>query len=238
MRRLFTAAAAFMLACAMTAGMASCGDKEKSESSVSGNTLVGGQKPTNMSNEDYQKAYVAGADLLPSIDSNVTIQISYDNSFWNDETGYEELYLVDRYIDALNKADVKTIAECYYPGYLESVCEDNDKYANPEAFIKDYYSNLAEKLCEGFSINFIEVSNCQLAGDLDADSRFATRDETLKKAFGDDFTSKISDRKLLTIGNYTYFGNADNKYLTELTNVIPEGIQFCVYEIEGKPYIF
>ena len=45
MRRLFTAAAAFMLACAMTAGMASCGDKEKSESSVSGNTLVGGQKP-------------------------------------------------------------------------------------------------------------------------------------------------------------------------------------------------
>ena len=98
--------------------------------------------------------------------------------------------------------------------------------------------SFAEKLCEGFSINFIEVSNCQLAGDLDADSRFATRDETLKKAFGDDFTSKISDRKLLTIGNYTYFGNADNNYLTELTNVIPEGIQFCVYEIDGKPYIF
>ena len=232
----FTSALAMVILACLTASAVSCGDK--TDNSNSGNMLVGSEKPTDMDNETYQNTYASNDDLLPSQDSNVSIQISYDNSYWNDSTGYDELYLVDKYVSALNSGDVKAINDCYYPGFLEGICKDSGSYESAEAFIKDYYAQMEDTFGEGFQINFIEISNCQLAGDLEADSRFATRDENLKKIFGDDIASKISDRKLLTIGGYSYYGNADTKYITELTNVLPEGILFCVYTIDGKPYIF
>ena len=67
---------------------------------------------------------------------------------------------------------------------------------------------------------------------------FATRDQSLQKAFGDDFTSKITERKLLTIAGYTYFTSKSGDGYANLVDVLPEGIQFCVYTIDGKPYIF
>lgn len=238
MRKILTAVTALILAGTMAAGMASCGDKDKKESSTSENMLVGGQKPTDMSNDDYQKAYVSGFDLKPSDDENISVMISFDSDYFGGESkDYSEIYLVDKYIDALNKNDVAAVKECYYPDYLESLCENGD-YETPEAFIKAYYSTLEQTLCQDFSIDFIDVSNCQVGGDLAADTMFATRDQSLQKAFGDDFTSKITERKLLTIAGYTYFTSKSGDGYANLVDVLPEGIQFCVYTIDGKPYIF
>ena len=163
MRRLFTAAAALILAGTMTAGMASCGDKDKKESSTSENMLVGGQKPTDMSNDDYQKAYVSGFDLKPSDDENISVMISFDSDYFGGESkDYSEIYLVDKYIDALNKNDVAAVKECYYPDYLESLCENGD-FEIPRGVHQSLLSNrtLKQTLWQ-FSqfLSRIHVSNC------------------------------------------------------------------------------
>ena len=238
MKKFTSAVMAFVLAGAVTVSV-SCESKEKkseNESSLSGDVLVGNEKPANMSNDDYQNAYVPNADLLPKDDENISIQICYDNSVWNSETGFDELYVVDRYIDALNKNDIEAVEACYYDGFLDHICKENE-LDSPEAFIKNYRETLAESLVDEFSIDFIEISNCQIIGDSEAESMFSTRDEALKNAFGDDIISKITDRKLLTIAGDSYFTSPDGSW-GEITASLPEGIRFCVYTIDGKPYIF
>ncbi|MCR5016883.1 MAG: hypothetical protein K6A75_10015 [Ruminococcus sp.] len=237
MKKLFTAVMAVLLAGAVMTAV-SCGGKDSSSSS-SGVRVDGGDTARkNMTDEEYHSTYMSNDDLKPADDSNVSIQISYDNNYWNDSTGYDELYAVNDYVEALNSGDFKAIADCYYPGFLEGVCKESEQFTSAEQFVEEYYATLEGALCEGFKINFIEISDCRLAGDAEADSRFEMRDENLKTVFGDDIISKISDRKLLTMGGYTYYGSEDTNYITELTNVLPEGMLFCVYTIDGKPYIF
>ena len=240
MKKMNKAALAILLAGAMLTAV-SCGDKGSSStsSSSSGVRVDGGENARkNMTDEEYHSAYMANDDLKPADDSNVSIQISYDNSFWNDSTGYDELYMVNKYVEALNSGDYEAIAACYYPGFLDGVCKASERYDSEEKFIEDYYTTMEQTLCEGFKINFIEISDCRLAGDTEADARFESRDQNLKTVFGDDIISKITDRKLLTMGGYTYYGNEESNYIAELTNVLPEGMLFCVYTIDGKPYIF
>lgn len=233
MRKMITTVAAVMLAGAMAA-LAACGDKDSS--SDSGVRIDGGANArSSMTAEEYASAYVSNDDLLPADDENVTIQISYDNSFWNEDTGYDELYLVNRYFEALNKRDIQAVLDCYYPGYLDSLCGD-DTFADPEEFVSTYIEQLEGVFTEFFEVKFIDISNCQVSGDLEADSMFANRDETLKAAFGDEFTDKITDRKVLTVAGYSYI-EAEGDF-AEINTLIPEGIIFCVYMIDGKPYIF
>ena len=233
MKRIITALTAAALAGAMLTAV-SCGDKESSSSGV---RVDGGDTARkNMTDEEYQTAYVSGFDLKPADDENISIMISFDLGYFGGESkDFSEIYLIDRYFDALNKNDVQGVLDCYYPDYLASLCGDST-FATPEVFVQTYREQLEGNLTENFSFDFIDVSNCQLSGDLEADTAFANRDETLKAAFGDGIVDKISDRKLVTIGGYTYI-TADGEY-AELTKLIPDGILFCVYTIDGKPYIF
>ena len=234
MKKIFTAVMAAALAGAMLTAV-SCGDKDSSSSS--GSRVDGGANARkNMTNDEYQGAYVSGFDLKPDDDENISIMISFDLGYFGGESkDYSEIYLIDRYFDALNKNDVQGVLDCYYPDYLASLCGAGT-FDSPEAFVTAYREQLAENFTEDFSFDFIDVSNCQLSGDLEADTAFANRDETLKAAFGEASADKISNRKLVTIGGYTYV-TADGSY-AELTSLIPEGMQFCVYTIDGKPYIF
>lgn len=232
MKKIFTVIAAAVLAGTV---FTACGDKNSSSSS--GVRIDGGENARkNMTDEEYHGQYMTNFDLTPSDDENISIMISFDNRcFGNEGTDYSEIYLVDRYFDALNNNDVQGVLDCYYPDYLESLCGDST-FASPEEFVQTYRSSLTELFTDDFSFDFIDISNCRLSGDLDADTMFANRDETLKTAFGDEFTEKITDRKMLTIAGDSYV-TADGDW-AEVKSLIPEGIQFCVYTIDGQPYIF
>lgn len=234
MKRIFSVLAAALLAGAMATAV-SCGDKKSS--STSGVRIDGGGNARkNMTDEEYHGTYMTNFDLTPADDENITIMVSFDNRFLgNNGTDYSEIYLIDRYFDALNNNDVQGVLDCYYPGYLDSLCGD-DTFESPEAFVQTYREQLEGTLTENFKFDFLDISNCQQSGDLEADSMFANRDETMKAAFGDDIVNKISDRKLLTIAGDSYI-TADGDW-AEITSLIPEGIMFCVYTIDGKPYIF
>lgn len=234
MKRIFSVLAAALLAGAMATAV-SCGDKKSS--STSGVRIDGGgDARKNMTDEEYHGTYMTNFDLTPADDENITIMVSFDNRFLgNNGTDYSEIYLIDRYFDALNNNDVQGVLDCYYPGYLDSLCGD-DTFESPEAFVQTYREQLEGTLTENFKFDFLDISNCQQSGDLEADSMFANRDETMKAAFGDDIVNKISDRKLLTIAGDSYI-TADGDW-AEITSLIPEGIMFCVYTIDGKPYIF
>lgn len=234
MKRIFSVLAAALLAGAMATAV-SCGDKKSS--STSGVRIdEGGNARKNMTDEEYHGTYMTNFDLTPADDENITIMVSFDNRFLgNNGTDYSEIYLIDRYFDALNNNDVQGVLDCYYPGYLDSLCGD-DTFESPEAFVQTYREQLEGTLTENFKFDFLDISNCQQSGDLEADSMFANRDETMKAAFGDDIVNKISDRKLLTIAGDSYI-TADGDW-AEITSLIPEGIMFCVYTIDGKPYIF
>ena len=234
MKKIFTVLAAAVLAGAMATAV-SCGDKESS--SASGTRIdEGGSARKNMTDEEYHSQYMTNFDLLPTSDENISIMISFDNRYFGNEgTDYSEIYLVDRYFDALNNNDVQGVLDCYYPDYLASLCGDGT-FATPEDFVQTYRSSLAELFTDEFKFDFIDVSDCRLSGDADADTMFANRDETLKEAFGDSITDKITDRKLLTIAGDSYV--TANGSWAEVKSLLPEGIQFCVYTIDGKPYIF
>ncbi|MCQ2490548.1 MAG: hypothetical protein MJ079_03015 [Ruminococcus sp.] len=234
MKRIFSVLAAAILAGAMATAV-SCGDKKSS--STSGVRIDGGGNARkNMTDEEYHGTYMTNFDLTPADDENITIMVSFDNRFLgNNGTDYSEIYLIDRYFDALNNNDVQGVLDCYYPGYLDSLCGD-DTFESPEAFVQTYREQLEGTLTENFKFDFLDISNCRQSGDLEADSMFANRDETMKAAFGDDIVNKISDRKLLTIAGDSYI-TADGDW-AEITSLIPEGIMFCVYTIDGKPYIF
>lgn len=234
MKKIFTAFAAILLAGAMVTSVA-CGDK--GSSSESGVRIDGGETARkNMTDEEYHSTYMTNFDLTPADDENITIMISFDNRFLGKEgTDYSELYLVDRYFDALNNNDVQGVLDCYYPDYLNRLCGD-DTFASPEEFVKTYREQLVGVFTDEFKVDFIEISNCQLSGDIEADTMFANRDETLKNAFGDDIISKISDRKMLTVAGDSYITAGGD--WAEIKSLIPEGIIFCVYTIDGKPYIF
>jgi len=234
MKKIFTTIAAAVLAGAMATAV-SCGDK--SSSSSSGVRIDGGENARkNMTDEEYQAAYVSGFDLKPDEDENISIMISFDRSYFGgDDSDYSEIYLIDRYFEALNNNDVQGILDCYYPGYLESL-GSGDSTDTPESYVQNYRDQLASALVDNFKFEFLDVSNCQLSGDSEADSFFATDDGALENAFGAEILDKVSDRKLVTIGGYTYF-TADSDY-AELNTFFTEGIKFCVYTIDGKPYIF
>ncbi|MBP5362175.1 MAG: hypothetical protein J6Y71_03990 [Ruminococcus sp.] len=234
MKKLLSVVAAVVLAGVMATTVA-CGNKESS--STSGVRVDGGATARkNMTNDEYQEAYVSGFDLKPDEDENINIMFSFDLSYFGGESkDFSEIYVIDKYFNSLNNNDVQGILDCYYPNYLESLCGDGT-FASPEEFVKAYREQLEGMLAENFKFEFIDISNCQLSGDLEADTMFANRDETLKAAFGDDIIEKISSRKMVTIGGYTYI-TSDGDY-AELTTLIPEGIIFCLYTIDGKPYIF
>ncbi len=154
MKKLFTAVMAVLLAGAVMTAV-SCGGKDSSSSS-SGVRVDGGDTARkNMTDEEYHSAYMSNDDLKPADDSNVSIQISYDNNYWNDSTGYDELYAVNDYVEALNNGDFKAIADCYYPGFLEGLCKESEQFTSAEQFVEQYYATLEDTLCEGFKINFI-----------------------------------------------------------------------------------
>ncbi len=233
MKRIFRAAAAVLLAGAMLCG-ASCGDKE---SSVSGVRIDGGANARkNMTDEEYHGSYVTNFDLKPADDPNVKIMISFDNRYFGKEgTDYSEIYLIDSYFDALNNNDISGILGCYYPGYIESLCGD-DTFKTPEEFVKTYRDQLVTLFGEDFKFGFIEISDCSLGGDEQIENMFTNRDDTLKTAFGDDFLSKVTDRKYITVSGDSYVTGGGG--WAEVKQLIPEGIMFCVYTIDGKPYLF
>ncbi|MBO7396175.1 MAG: hypothetical protein J6U16_08680 [Ruminococcus sp.] len=235
MKKMNKAALAVLLAGAMLTAV-SCGSKESSSSSSGVRVDGGANARKNMTDEEYRSTYMTNFDLTPSDDENIKIMVSFDNRFLGNEgTDYSEIYLVDNYFDALNNNDIQGVLDCYYPDYLESLCGDGT-FATPEDFVKEYREQLQAVLTDNFKFDFIEISNCQLSGDLEADTMFANRDETLKAAFGEDIANKISDRKMLTIAGDSYI-TADGEW-AEVKSLIPEGIIFCVYTIDGKPYIF
>ena len=233
MKRILRAAAALLLAGAMACGV-SCGDKESSASGVRIDEGANARK--NMTDEEYHSSYMTNFDLKPEDDENIKIMISFDNRYFGKEgTDYTEIYLIDKYFDALNNNDISGILSCYYPGYLDSLCGE-DTFATPEEFAKTYRDQLAGLFGEDFKFGFIEISDCTSGGDPETENMFQNRDDTLKAAFGDAIADKITDRKLVTIGGDSYVTGGGG--WAEVNQMISEGIVFCVYTIDGQPYLF
>lgn len=234
MKKIFSWAAAVVLAAAMTAGTASCGDKEES----SGVNLVGGGPADGKDVADSDMPYGAHVtELTSEVDENISIMIGFDNRYLgNGGEDYTDVYLVDDYFDALNRKDVEAVKACYYPGYLEALSGE-DSFASPEEFIEAYCEELDNALGAGFNIEFIDISYCQLSGDTEADTMFSIRDSSLAEVFGEDMLDKITSRKLLTIAGNSYY-TLEGGGWGEIASVLPEGMLICVYEIDGKPYIF
>lgn len=234
MKKIFSWAAAITLAAVMAVGTASCGDKEES----SGTNLVGGGPADGKDVADEDMPYGAHVtELTSEIDENISIMIGFDNRYLGEGgQDYSEVYLVDSYFDALNRNDVAAVKACYYPGYLEALSGD-DSFDSPEEFISTYRAELENTFGAGFNIEFIDISNCQLSGDTEAETMFSIRDSSLAEVFGDSILDKITSRKLLTIAGNSYY-TLEGGGWGEITSVLPEGIFICVYEIDGKPYIF
>ena len=217
----------------MAAGTVSCGDKEES----SGVNLVGGPSAgQNVSNDDMP--YGARiTELTSDMDENISIMISFDNRYLGGGgQDYSEVYLVDDYFDALNRNDVEAVKACYYPNYLEALSGEKS-FSSPDEFISTYRSELESILGAGFSLAFIDISNCQVSGDSEAETLFDIRDASLSEVFGEGILDRITDRKLLTIAGDSYYTLEEGGW-GEISAVLSEGIRICVYEIDGKPYIF
>lgn len=228
MKKLVCIALTAVMTAALTVG---CGDKN--DSSESGNNMVGADMDdyANISLEDMPYGSNM-CELSPNADENITYKICFDNRYFSEDS-MEEIYKVHDFVAAVNENDVEKMKSLYYRDYLDFVCKNNGMTDGDEYF-NILYSSAEKYLGEGFSIDYICISDCLDVSDEKASVYFNDTEKNLVE-FDSDAAGKVTSRKLVEIGGDTYFSTDEGSY--QFTNHM-NPMYLALYEIDGEIYIF
>lgn len=217
-----------VMTAALTVG---CGDKKGS--SESGNNMVGADMDDYVNINPEDMPYGSNmCELSPNADENITYKICYDNRYFPEDS-LEEIYKVHDFVAAVNENDAEKMKSLYYRGYLDFACEKNGM-SNGNEYFNNLYSSVENSLGEGFTIDYICISDCFDASDENTSSYFNDTEKYLAE-FDSDALGKITSRKLVEVGGDTFFSTDEGSYqLTSRMNPM----YFALYEIDGEVYIF
>lgn len=222
-----------MSAMIMAAAMVGC-----EKSSTDGNNMVDAGlsgNGANINEEDFPYGSTI-VELSKEADENIEIKIGFDRRYFIEDTDnpdYSVIYKIHDFVKSLNTKDSDLLRSLYYPDYLEHYAEENSDLSADE-YVEEYLGNVEKVLGEGFEIDYIDVSNCTLESDDDAESYFSMCDKALVKVAGDDILDKVTSRRVVEIGGYTTYKQDGGSY--QLTNHT-DAINLYVYVIDGQAYI-
>lgn len=222
--------------CVFGGALTGCGKSDESESHA--HNMLG-------DTDDWQGVDISGDDLpygsviteiRPANDPRFEVPICFDSRYfaeYGSDDDLTDIYKIHDYIIAINKGDGALMESLYYPGFLNQVCVERG-YDDVQDYVDQLHSSFESKLGEGFEIDYINVSNCYGTEDEEAQGYFTYVEDSIND-FDASLWEKITNKKLVEVGGYTNFTNADGN--NTLTNFIdPLTIGFC--EIDGEYYIF